>query len=107
MTVKLFGCVCGHFHSPGAGMGMAAERVAVPVPFYVVEHPDGVALFDCGYAAEMADPQDRLRQALMSQDLDISFEPEDLVGPALFLAGDAARFITGAVIPVDGGYSVK
>ena len=33
--------------------------------------------------------------------------PDDLVGPALFLASDAARFITGAVIPVDGGYSVK
>jgi NAD(P)-dependent dehydrogenase (short-subunit alcohol dehydrogenase family) len=31
--------------------------------------------------------------------------PEDLVGPALFLASDAARFVTGAVLPVDGGYS--
>ena len=32
-------------------------------------------------------------------------EPGDLVGPALFLAGPAARFVTGAVLPVDGGYS--
>jgi NAD(P)-dependent dehydrogenase (short-subunit alcohol dehydrogenase family) len=31
--------------------------------------------------------------------------PADLVGPALFLASDAARFVTGAVLPVDGGYS--
>ncbi|MCB1499936.1 MAG: SDR family oxidoreductase [Bauldia sp.] len=31
--------------------------------------------------------------------------PADLVGPALFLAGDAACFVTGAVLPVDGGYS--
>ena len=31
--------------------------------------------------------------------------PDDLVGPALFLAGDAARFVTGVVLPVDGGYS--
>ncbi|HET7714303.1 MAG TPA: SDR family oxidoreductase [Bauldia sp.] len=31
--------------------------------------------------------------------------PQDLVGPALFLASDAARFITGAVLAVDGGYS--
>jgi NAD(P)-dependent dehydrogenase (short-subunit alcohol dehydrogenase family) len=30
--------------------------------------------------------------------------PEDLVGPALFLCSDAARFVTGAVLPVDGGY---
>jgi glyoxylase-like metal-dependent hydrolase (beta-lactamase superfamily II) len=80
---RLFGCVCGQFHSPGAGLGMAAERVSAPVPFYVIEHPDGVALFDCGYPADLADPQDNYRQALRSQDLDISFEPEDLVGPAL------------------------
>lgn len=33
-------------------------------------------------------------------------EPEDIAGVALFLASDAARFITGATIPVDGGYSV-
>ena len=33
--------------------------------------------------------------------------PADLVGPALFLVSDAARFITGALLPVDGGYSVK
>jgi NAD(P)-dependent dehydrogenase (short-subunit alcohol dehydrogenase family) len=32
-------------------------------------------------------------------------EPADLVGPALFLASDAARFVTGTVLPVDGGYA--
>lgn len=29
---------------------------------------------------------------------------EDLVGPTLFLASDAAAFVTGTVLPVDGGY---
>jgi NAD(P)-dependent dehydrogenase (short-subunit alcohol dehydrogenase family) len=33
--------------------------------------------------------------------------PDDIVGPALFLSSDAARFITGAVLAVDGGYSAK
>jgi NAD(P)-dependent dehydrogenase (short-subunit alcohol dehydrogenase family) len=28
---------------------------------------------------------------------------EDIVGPALFLASDAAAMITGTVLPVDGG----
>jgi NAD(P)-dependent dehydrogenase (short-subunit alcohol dehydrogenase family) len=32
-------------------------------------------------------------------------EPEELVGPVLFLASEAARFVTGVVLPVDGGYS--
>jgi len=30
-------------------------------------------------------------------------EPEDVVGAALFLASDEAAWITGAVLPVDGG----
>ena len=34
-------------------------------------------------------------------------EPEDLVGPALFLASDAARYVTGIDLHVDGGWSAK
>ncbi|SMO49446.1 SDR family NAD(P)-dependent oxidoreductase [Ruegeria faecimaris] len=32
--------------------------------------------------------------------------PEDIAGTALFLASDAAAFVTGACVIVDGGYSV-
>lgn len=32
--------------------------------------------------------------------------PEDVVGAALFLCSPAAAFITGVILPVDGGYSV-
>jgi len=33
-------------------------------------------------------------------------EPDELAGTAIFLASPAADFVTGAAIPVDGGYSV-
>ncbi|MFQ3236484.1 MAG: NAD(P)-dependent dehydrogenase (short-subunit alcohol dehydrogenase family) [Paraglaciecola sp.] len=33
-------------------------------------------------------------------------QPEELVGPALFLASEGASFVTGAVLNVDGGYSI-
>ncbi len=32
--------------------------------------------------------------------------PEDVAGPVLFLASAAARFVTGVVLPVDGGYLI-
>jgi NAD(P)-dependent dehydrogenase (short-subunit alcohol dehydrogenase family) len=32
-------------------------------------------------------------------------EPEDLIGTVIWLASDAARFVTGIVVPVDGGFS--
>ena len=32
--------------------------------------------------------------------------PEDVAGPVLFLASAAAGFVTGVVLPVDGGYLI-
>jgi NAD(P)-dependent dehydrogenase (short-subunit alcohol dehydrogenase family) len=32
-------------------------------------------------------------------------EPEELVGTLVWLCSDAARFVTGVVVPVDGGFS--
>ena len=34
-------------------------------------------------------------------------QPEDVADPVLFLASPAARFITGVVLPIDGGYLIQ
>ncbi len=31
-------------------------------------------------------------------------KPEDIVGPALFLASDLSAYVTGAIVMADGGY---
>lgn len=80
MTLRLFGCVCGRFHTAPAGLGLSGEgRIAVPVPFYVLEHPNGVALFDAGLPASMADPEDSYRQALRKGDVDADVTPAETV----------------------------
>ncbi|MGB4557255.1 MAG: SDR family oxidoreductase [Burkholderiaceae bacterium] len=33
--------------------------------------------------------------------------PEDITGPVLFLASSQAQFVTGVVLPVDGGYLIS
>ncbi|MCD6346319.1 MAG: SDR family oxidoreductase [Bacteroidales bacterium] len=32
-------------------------------------------------------------------------EPEELIGAVMYLLSDAARFVTGVVLPIDGGFS--
>ena len=34
-------------------------------------------------------------------------EPEDVAQAALYLASDASKFVTGVVLPVDGGSTAK
>lgn len=83
--MRLFGCVCGRFHSSAAEMGMrgGATKVAVPVPFYVLDHPQGVALFDCGLHANAGDPDDRQRLALQEGGQDVTSSPGESVAANL------------------------
>lgn len=77
--------------------GPAGVRVnsLVPGP---IEHTEGMKRL-------MADPSklDKLKATVPLQRLG---QVEDCADVALFLASDAARFVTGAVVPVDGGWSL-
>jgi NAD(P)-dependent dehydrogenase (short-subunit alcohol dehydrogenase family) len=32
-------------------------------------------------------------------------DPEDLIGACVWLASDASKFVTGIIVPIDGGFS--
>jgi len=75
------------------------------------EHPGqcGVAGLD-RYRPDAASPA---RDRRPERDCDGAYarrplgEPKDFAGIAVFLAGAASDFVTGAAITVDGGYSVQ
>jgi NAD(P)-dependent dehydrogenase (short-subunit alcohol dehydrogenase family) len=56
----------------------------------------------------MAETLDRFRDAIVAScPLGRIGEPEDMAGVAIYLASRAGAYVNGAVIPVDGGISVK
>jgi NAD(P)-dependent dehydrogenase (short-subunit alcohol dehydrogenase family) len=49
---------------------------------------------------------DRAQKVILQTPMGRFGRPEELAGAVVWLASDASAFVTGAVIPVDGGFSV-
>jgi NAD(P)-dependent dehydrogenase (short-subunit alcohol dehydrogenase family) len=54
---------------------------------------------------ETGEPTARARSVIAHTPMGRYGNPDDLIGPLVWLLSDAARFVTGAVVPVDGGFS--
>ncbi|MBI1317658.1 MAG: SDR family oxidoreductase [Candidatus Hydrogenedens sp.] len=77
-----------------------AVRVNAVAPgFFLTEQNRFLLVNDSG------EPTERGRAIISHTPLGRYGDPEDLVGAVLWLASDASRFVTGTVIPVDGGFS--
>ncbi len=61
------------------------------------------------FAAGMAATATPRWQAILDHRIPLhrSADPREIVGPVLFLASEAASFVTGVVLPVDGGWTAS
>jgi NAD(P)-dependent dehydrogenase (short-subunit alcohol dehydrogenase family) len=63
-------------------------------------------LIQTKFSAALWQDETRLQRFLSQIPLGRIGQPEDVVGLAVFLASEAARYCTGAVFTVDGGYTI-
>jgi NAD(P)-dependent dehydrogenase (short-subunit alcohol dehydrogenase family) len=61
-------------------------------------------VFRTALNAHLLDATERGRELLMRTPLGRFGQPEELVGAAVFLASEAASFVNGQVLAVDGGF---
>jgi NAD(P)-dependent dehydrogenase (short-subunit alcohol dehydrogenase family) len=79
------------------GEGLRVNAIAPG--FFVAKQNRAVLLREDG------SPTERARRILDRTPMGRFGDPAELQGPLLWLCSDAASFVTGAVIPVDGGFS--
>lgn len=63
-------------------------------------------LIETKFSEALTSNEKILKMVMMKQALPMLAQPEDIAGLAVFLASDASKFVTGAAISADGGYTV-
>ncbi|BEP69829.1 MULTISPECIES: SDR family NAD(P)-dependent oxidoreductase [unclassified Variovorax] len=57
--------------------------------------------------AHIADDAERHERMVRRTFLRRVGDPQDIAGPVVFLASEQARYVTGTILPVDGGYTAN
>ena len=87
---------------------MLTETLAVEwAPHHIRVNAIAPGVFRTNLNTRALDIPERLEAILRRTPMGRIGELEELVGAATFLVSDAASFITGVTLPVDGGFLAK
>jgi dehydrogenase/reductase SDR family member 4 len=103
--------------TPGQGLGLYSVSKAALIqltkvmarewgPHNIRANAICPGLIETKFSEALTSNEKILKLVMMKQALPMLAQPEDLAGLALFLASAASKFVTGAVISADGGYTV-
>ncbi len=103
--------------TPGQGLGLYSVSKAAMIQLTKVLArewgPDNIranaicpGLIETKFSEALTSNEKILKMVMMKQALPMLAQPEDIAGLALFLACDASKFVTGAAITADGGYTI-
>lgn len=99
--------VCA-YNTSKAGVKMLTETLAVEWAAHGIRvNAIAPGVFRTPLNTKVLDIPERLEGILRRTPMGRLGELEELVGAAVFLASDAANFVTGVTIPVDGGFLAK
>ena len=88
-----------------AGVAALTKSLAVEwAPFGVCVNAILPGVFRTALNEGLLDGTDRGRELLMRTPMRRFGQPEEVSGAAVFLASEAAGFVTGTLLPVDGGF---
>ena len=76
-------------------------RVNAIAPGFLLTNQNRFLLID----EKTGEPTPRTKKIIDSTPMERFGTPEEITGTLLFLASDLSKFVTGVVIPVDGGFS--
>lgn len=88
-----------------AGVGALTKSLAVELAVHgVTVNAIAPGIFPTALNEDLVNNTGRGKEQLMRTPMGRFGQPEEVVGAAVFLASDAASFVTGEILVVDGGY---